>query len=119
MKFLADENFPNTSVFLLEDNKYVVRKVSILFKGISDSQIIDAAYKEDEIIITFDKDFGELIFKEKLPFPAGIILFRLKHFAPGLPAEILLDKIKNHHLILEDYFTVISKDKIRQKRLRF
>jgi len=30
------------------------------------------------VIITFDKDFGELIYKEKSNMPAGIILLRVK-----------------------------------------
>lgn len=88
MNFLADENFPAKSILLLEKNDHSVRRVSELFKGSLDSEIIQAAYKEDEIIITFDKDFGELIFKINLSLPAGIVLFRLKHFGPTLPAEI-------------------------------
>ena len=98
MNFLADENFPTKSILLLEKNNYSVRKVSTLFKGSLDTQVIQAAYKESEIIITFDKDFGELIFKVSLPLPSGIVLFRLQHFEPTLPAEILLNKIKNETL---------------------
>jgi len=82
------------------------------------AEIISIAFSESEIVITFDKDFGELIFKGRLPLPWGIVLFRLKHFEPELPGKILLDEMKNHNLILTDYFTVISANKIRQKRLK-
>ena len=64
-------------IFLLEKNNHVVRKVSVLFKGIQDAEIISIAFSESEIVITFDKDFGELIFKEQLSSPSGIVLFRL------------------------------------------
>jgi predicted nuclease of predicted toxin-antitoxin system len=77
MNFLADENFPNSSIFLLEKNNHIVRKVSVLFKGILDSEIISMALSRNEIVIAFDKDFGELIFKEQPPLPFDIVLFRL------------------------------------------
>src|SRR2546423_546590 len=118
MNFLADENFPNASIFLLEKNNHVVGKVSTLFKGIQDTEIISIAFSENEIVIAFDKDFGELIFKEQLPSPSGLVLFRFKHFEPDLPGKILLDEMKNHNLILPGHFTVISANKVRQKRLQ-
>jgi predicted nuclease of predicted toxin-antitoxin system len=118
MNFLADENFPNTSCRLLEANNHHVRKAGILFTGKPDEEILSIAYKENEIILTFDKDFGELVFKRKLPLPAGLVLYRLKKFDPADPANIILNYIKNFNLVLNGFFTVISSDKIRQKLLK-
>lgn len=46
-------------------------------RGASDAGVLTRAYEEDRIIITTDKDFGYLVFKERLA-TQGIILLRLK-----------------------------------------
>jgi len=117
MNFLADENFPNASCSLLEANGYVVRKVSLLFTGKPDKEILSIAYKENEIILTFDKDFGELVFKQNLPVPAGLVLYRLKEFMPHEPGSLILKYINEYALVLDGFFTVISPEKIRQRKL--
>jgi predicted nuclease of predicted toxin-antitoxin system len=45
--------------------------------GSNDEEVLEIAMKEERILITFDKDFGELAFKKGLPAACGIILFRV------------------------------------------
>jgi len=45
--------------------------------GIADSEVLAMAQTEKRIIVTFDKDFGELAFRWGLPATSGIILLRL------------------------------------------
>lgn len=117
MHFLADENFPNASCRLLEAKGHIVRKASLLFTGKKDEEILLNAYEQNEIILTFDKDFGELVFKKNLSLPAGVVLYRVKEFMPDEPGNLLLNFIEEYNLVLVGFFTVISQDKIRQRKL--
>lgn len=117
MNFPADENFPLTSSKLPEQHDHQVRSVVFILKGQDDVRILSEAIEKEEFIITFDKDFGELIFKKNLPHPPAIILFRLQYFSPDKPAMILLNIIKENIYSFADNFTVIGRNKIRQKKL--
>jgi predicted nuclease of predicted toxin-antitoxin system len=117
MNFLADENFPLISIKILEDHDHKVKSVFLLMRGAPDIKVLTEAIQNDEYLITFDKDFGEMIFKNNLPYPPGIILFRLNDFEPGDPAKILLSLIKENKISLTGYLTVITKNKTRQKKL--
>jgi predicted nuclease of predicted toxin-antitoxin system len=63
IKLLADENFPLASVEILENKKYDILSISRSYSGISDTEIIYLANREQRPILTFDRDFGQLIFK--------------------------------------------------------
>jgi len=63
MQFLADENFPHPSIILLRHAGYIVSSVSELYPGISDAEVILKSKQDNLIILTFDKDYGEIIFK--------------------------------------------------------
>lgn len=73
IKLLANENFSVTSVKFLENAGFDIRYVGFEHPGISDKDVIDLATSEDMLIITFDRDYGELIFKYELKPPAGVI----------------------------------------------
>ena len=64
MKLLANENFPLKSIELISRAGYDIIGTGIDNFGIRDDEVIDLAEKEDRTILTFDKDYGELIFKK-------------------------------------------------------
>ena len=61
MKFLADENFPFTSVKLLRISGWNIAYIAETNSGVKDIFILKKAVKENLIILTFDRDYGELI----------------------------------------------------------
>ncbi len=73
MRLLANENFPLTSVKILENAGYDIIYAGLNFKGILDNEVINIAIKEERTIITFDRDYGELIFKKGYRPRAGVI----------------------------------------------
>ncbi len=115
MRFLADENFPADSIAILKENGFETKSVFEEFRGKPDLFLLEEAIRNEEIILTFDKDFGELVFKSFVKNCRGIVLFRIENFFPGDPAYLLLSLLKNKQLQLENYFTVIDEDKIRQR----
>jgi predicted nuclease of predicted toxin-antitoxin system len=63
MRLLANENFPITSVKLLSEAGIDIVSISLLSPGSSDAAVMKMASSENRTIITFDRDYGELIFK--------------------------------------------------------
>src|SRR3989304_4668283 len=77
MRLLANENFPGDAVTSLRLHGNDVAWVREDLPGSSDVQVLEHAQDEGRILITFDKDFGELAFRYGLPASCGIILFRI------------------------------------------
>lgn len=115
MKFLANENFPFPSINLLKQAGYIVESVSDEYSGISDFQVIEKANAGGLIILTFDKDYGEIVFRHGLEKPPAIIFFRFKGENPETAGELLITLLRNKDLLVENRFTVIEKDGLRQR----
>lgn len=68
MKFLANENFPLDSVIYLREQGFDVSAIGEDNPSITDPQVLEIAQREQRTILTFDRDYGELIFKYAFPF---------------------------------------------------
>lgn len=113
---LADENFPRNSFNLLKEEGYDIKHIQVDNASISDHEVIKIAIDENRIIITFDSDFGELVFKTGYK-PRGIIFFRWREFRPSEPGRYLHQLIQNQSINLDGYFTVIDENQIRQRKI--
>jgi predicted nuclease of predicted toxin-antitoxin system len=118
MKLLANENFPQSSVRLLKDSGYDIVSVGEEFAGILDSEVIDFANKEHRIILTFDRDYGELIFKRGYRPSAGVIYLRWEIFQPEDPGKYLIELFITKNISYENALTVVSNDNIRQRKYK-
>jgi len=116
MRLLANENFPLTSVKILEKAGYDIIYAGLDFKGIFDNEVIDIAIKEERTIITFDRDYGELIFKKGYRPRSGVIYLRWDNFQPDEPGEFLMELFKNKKIKYGSRLTVITEKHIRQRR---
>ena len=112
---LADEHFPFPSVKELHSAGHDVYAIAESDFSISDEKVIAKAITEDRSILTFDKDFGELIFKNGYRPPAGVIFFRWEHYQPNAPGTFLLSVSENEKLSFEFKMTVIDEENIRQR----
>lgn len=117
INFLANENFPLFSIRLLRNAGYNVASVSEDSSGTKDIVVLKQAHEEKRIILTFDRDYGELIYKYKLFIPAGVVYFRFDPATPEEPAEILLNILKKDEAPILDKFTVIERGRLRQRKL--
>jgi len=77
MKFLLDENIGKEVARFLEQLGHSVSRIRLISPGIEDYRVLDLSISKDSILITSDKDFGELIFKEGQP-STGVIFLRLE-----------------------------------------
>lgn len=116
MRFLANENFPGDAVAKLRDGGHDVAWVRTDAPGASDQEVLARAQRERRILLTFDKDFGELAWRATLPAESGIVLFRIPMPAPMLVGE-LLARILAIRQDWEGSFAVVEAGRIRIKRL--
>jgi predicted nuclease of predicted toxin-antitoxin system len=69
------------------------------------------------IILTFDRDYGELLFKYQMDPPPAVVYFRTKGNTPSEAGNILLTLIESEGLEIEGYFTVVEENGYRQRKL--
>ncbi|MEM7514989.1 MAG: DUF5615 family PIN-like protein [Bacteroidota bacterium] len=116
MKFLADEGVESMMVKAIRDQGYDITYIVEMERGISDEEVLKLATTENRILITRDKDFGELaFFKKKLH--SGIILNRLAGLHISRKIEILLNVLNTHEKELYGSFTVIQPGTVRIRKV--
>lgn len=86
--------------------------------GISDDEVLSLANQSGPILLTGDKDFGELVYRQHR-LTSGIILIRSEGLPPLSKATLVAAVIRKHSAELEPAFTVITPGttRIRQARL--
>ena len=110
VKFLVDESTGKLLGLLLVDAGYDVTFVGDWKPGAIDKDVLKKAYTENRIIITDDKDFGELVFRQGQK-SKGVILLRTKTSNPNVRFSILNRLIKT--VDLSNKFIVIRKEAIK------
>ena len=114
--FVADESVQAGVINLLRENEFNVYSIQENHQGIADQEVLQITYSRNEILITEDKDFDELAFRQKEPHK-GIILLRLYDLKPNIRPQMVLSAIKRFSDKLYGNFIVISSDKIRVRKL--
>jgi len=75
-EFLANENVPAPLVRLLRDQGLVVHAVGELMSSASDRSVLQHAHVNGLWLLTFDRDYGELVFAREAPPPPAIVYLR-------------------------------------------
>jgi predicted nuclease of predicted toxin-antitoxin system len=115
MRWLANENYPRASIALLRQAGLDVLAISETAPSINDEDVLALANTEQRVILTFDRDYGELIFRRLLPCSSGVIYFRFIPMTPTEPAERLLQLLGIAGLQLEGLFTTAECQHVRQR----
>ena len=76
-RYLADENFPAGLVQFLRTHGDDVLYAAESLISSSDEDVLREAVTQSRVLLTFDRDFGELVFRCRQPSAPGIVLFRL------------------------------------------
>ena len=116
MKLLANENFPLASTKILQKQGFDINAIGTDNPSILDPEVIKIAEDEERTIITFDKDYGELIYKHGYIPKSGVIFLRILNTDPEGPAKFLMAIFKNTDLEFHRKMTIIDRDKIRQRK---
>jgi len=117
MKFLIDENVGHSVVRYLRNKRHDVIVASKKgFSGLDDDVLLEYAFKEGRIIITNDKDFGFLVYRQTMP-AQGVILFRFIQELPPLKLGALDAILSLPPERILNHFIVASEGKIRIRPL--
>lgn len=112
MKFLVDECVGPTVARWLQQQGYDVISIYDDYAGINDTDVLNKALQQGCILITSDKDFGEIVFKNNREH-AGILLLRLFDERPLKKIYVLGFVLKNYSHDLPNNFVVATEGNIR------
>ena len=112
MKFLLDQNFDRRLVQPLRQSGHDLKVVAVDYpSGLRDEEVLSLAVSEDRIILTNDRDFGELAVKELLPH-AGIIYLRMRWTTAAAKWDRLSQVLTEYSGDL-DRFLVVTDSAVR------
>lgn len=112
---LANENFPAPAIRKLRAAGIDVVAVREAMPSASDKEVMAYARREQRWIVTFDRDYGDLVFREGLLPPPAILFFRQETYPPERPADLVLAMLSEPQQV-EGCMVVISEQNIRRKR---
>ncbi|MBD3189095.1 MAG: hypothetical protein GF308_00540 [Candidatus Heimdallarchaeota archaeon] len=112
MRLLVDECTGPAVAKWLKQKQHIVFSVYDEARGLEDEAIIEKAYQENYIIITNDKDFGELIVRHKKPHK-GVILLRLKDERAKNKIRVLKKLLEAYTDKLAENFIVVTEKMVR------
>lgn len=112
MRILANENIPGETVDALRQRGHDVAWVRTEALGSSDREVLQRAQAEGRIVITFDKDFGELAFRFGLSASSGVVLLRIRAPDPATMTRIAVAGLEAR-TDWPGHFSVVGASRIR------
>ena len=116
MKIVADESVDRPIVDTLRAQGRDVVYVAELAPGIRDDLVLSMSHDSAALLLTADKDFGELVYRQR-KLHSGIALFRLAGLAPSQKAVIIRTLFDRYADQLPNRFTVVTERAIRLRRM--
>ncbi len=114
MRLLVDESTGKKLVLLLAKSGHDVLYVGDIMPSASDEEILRKAQKEGRILVSDDKDFGELIVRLHQP-TTGVILIRTETVIPK-ERHMLIEKIIKE-IDPKGKLVIIKEDRVRIRQL--
>lgn len=116
MRFLADENVSRLVIERLRNSGHDVISIAETRSGAADEDILKAADADGRILMTEDRDFGEMVIRQRLGLH-GIILLELDRFSNAMEADTVADVVAAHADRLFGNLVVIEPGRIRVRPL--
>lgn len=112
MKFMVDECVGPSLAHWLMSLGYDVVSSFEGFQGLADEMVLKKACQEDRIIITSDKDFGDMVFRQQMDHQ-GIVLLRLVDERPANKIRVVKDVLENYAKEIPGNFIVATEKSVR------
>jgi len=116
MRFLADESCDFAIVRRLRDDGYDVVAVAEIAPRAEDNRVVDLAVRERRILLTEDKDFGQLLHAHGQAAP-GIIFLRYAASARQQIAEDVARLVRQQGEKLIGSFVTVQPGRTRISRI--
>lgn len=115
MKVVADESVDKQIVDRLRSDGHEIVFISELEPGINDDLVLQRSRDLGALLLTADKDFGELVFRQHL-LHSGVMLIRLAGLKPEAKAELVAAVFKDLGDGLSHQFAVLSRRALRLRK---
>ncbi|SFP64262.1 DUF5615 family PIN-like protein [Parafilimonas terrae] len=112
---VIDESVDYAIVSELRANDFTIYAVIDETPSISDEKVLNIAINKNALLITEDKDFGELVFRFQF-FHKGILLVRMVNAKSLEKARTVLKVMNEHYEELIDNFSVLDDSKLRIRK---
>jgi predicted nuclease of predicted toxin-antitoxin system len=103
-------------VVRLRERGHNVAWVREVLPGVADEHVVARATDEDRVLLTFDKDFGEIAYRAGVSAPSGVILLRISAPSPEIVARVVADALEAHPG-WEGAFSVVEDSRVRRRQL--
>ena len=113
MKLLIDESVDRPIIDRLIDDGYDVLSIADVDPGITDAEVLQRANELFALLVTADKDFGELVFQRNSDASSGVVLIRLSGLSAQRKAEIVIKAFREYGSRFMQNFSVIGLGKVR------
>src|SRR6201988_4807349 len=111
MNFVADESCARPVIQALREAGHDVVAIAEIARGATDDQVLERALKEKRVLITEDRDFGELVYARGRS-SAGVILLRLPSRARLAKSATVIEAVSRLGSRLRDAFTVVEPGRV-------
>ncbi len=112
MRFMIDECVGPTIAEWLKLMGHDVISSYDAMRGFADDEVLKKACHENRIVITSDKDFGDLVFRQNMDH-CGVILLRLIDERPSQKMKVIRDALDNYSKSLDGNFLVVTETSVR------
>ncbi len=116
MRLCANENLPESCILQLRQAGHDVLWIREVAPGCSDEAVLTRARQENRLLITFDKDFGELVFHRGAKASQGIVLFRILQPSAAAVAERVAQILASRN-DWSGHFSVVEESAVRLRPL--
>lgn len=119
MNLLADESVDKQIVERLRQDGHELLYIAEMEPGITDAVVLERANERTALLLTMDKDFGELVFQEGQLASGGVVLIRLAGLSTDRKADIVSSAFNQYATELLHAFSVVSPGRVRIRRRHF
>jgi predicted nuclease of predicted toxin-antitoxin system len=110
--FLANENVPIAAVHLARASGLEMSSIREIQPGAGDDTVLAMSQAEGRVLVTFDRDFGDMAFRHGRQASAGVILLRPRLRDPDYLAQFLL-KVLAQNITWEGHFSIAREGQLR------
>jgi predicted nuclease of predicted toxin-antitoxin system len=116
MRLVLNENVSATVIAELRQRGHDVLSVKESMRSASDEVILARAQAEQRLVVSHDKDFGELAFRTRLPAACGIVLLRLSGADRDTDNRRIVEALESRS-DWAGHFAVVTDSRIRIRPL--
>ena len=112
-RLLADENFPGPVIDALLADGFDVLAIARTTPEIDDIAVLRLAHDTGRWLLTFDSDFGDLVFFHGEPAPPAILYFRIH---PMAMEDVLYAARQALAEVPDGHLAVVGRETLRLRR---